>query len=195
MATVSLCLRCGYVNQWRLKSCVVCGSRLEPGFNRDDLTPGMRIEIKRLDPSLTARGLGKGRVFITPDNMVGIVRMRLVTSPGFLRRPVLRYATDHLVTPRHADAFAIVVFLHDTLGVFSDAIRFVEWMFRAAVEAIGRAAGGPYVVEARIERGLSLFWKVSGRRPVAEAIDEVFQAMVIGDLDFHPPNAERLDVD
>lgn len=195
MATVSLCLRCGYVNQWKLKSCVVCGSRLQPGFNRDDLTPGMRIEIKRLDPNLTARRLGKGRVFITPDNMVGIVRKRFVTSPGFLRRPVLRYATDDLVTPRHADAFAIVVFLHDTLGVLSDAIRLVEWLFRAAVEAIGRAAGGPYVVEARIESGLSMLWKVAGSRPVDEAIDEVFQAMSIGDLDFHPPNAERMVVD
>lgn len=195
MATVSLCLRCGYVNAWKLKSCVVCGSRLQPGFNRDDLTPGMRIEIRRLDPNLTARRLGKGRVFITPDNMVGIVRKRLVTSPGFLRRPVLRYATDHLVTPRHADAFAIVVFLHDTLGVLSDVIRLVEWLFRAAVEALGRAAGAPFVIEARIESGLSFFWKVSGRRPVAEAIEEVFQAMAIGDLDFQPSEAERLLVD
>jgi len=195
MATVSLCLRCGYVNEWKLKSCVVCASRLQPGFNRDDLTPGMRIEIKRLDPKLTARRLGKGRIFINPDNMVGVVRMRLVTSPGFLRRPVLRYATDHLDTPRHPDAFAIVVFLHDTLGVLSDFIRLVEWLIRAAAEAIGRAAGSPYVIEARLESGPSLFWKVSGRRPVAEAIDETFQAMAIGDLDFRLPDAERLVVD
>jgi hypothetical protein len=195
MATVSLCLRCGYVNQWKLKSCVVCGSRLQPGFNRADLTPGMRIEVKRLDPNLTARRLGKGRVFITPDNMVGIVRMRLVTSPDFLRRPVLRYSTDHLVTPRHADAFAVVVFLHDTLGVISDAIRLVEWLIRAGAEAIGRATSAPYVIEARLETGLSLFWKVSGRRPVVEAIGEVFQAMSIGDLDFQLPNAQRLEVE
>ena len=96
MATVSLCLRCGYVSEWRRNSCVVCGSRLQPGFRRDDLRPGMRIEIKRLDPNLTARRLGRGRVFITPDNLVGIVRRRLVTSPGFLRKPILRY---HWVTP------------------------------------------------------------------------------------------------
>lgn len=195
MATVRLYLRCGYVNEWKLKSCMVCGSLLQPGFNRDDLTPGMRIEIQRLDPKLTARRLGKGRIFITPDNMVGVVRMRSVTSPGFLRRPVLRYSTDHLVTPRHPDAFAIVVFLHDTLGVLSDVIRLLEWLIRAAAEALGRAVGGPYVIEARLENGASLFWKVSGRRPVAEAIDETFQAMAIGDLDFRPSEAERLLID
>jgi hypothetical protein len=195
MATVSLCLRCGYVNEWKFKSCVVCGSRLQPGFKRDDLAPGMRIEIKRLDPKLTARRLGKGRIFITPDNMVGIVRRRLVTSPGFLRQPILRYTTDHLVTPRHPDAFAIVVFIHDTLGVVSDAIRSVEWLIRSTAEAIGRAAGGPYVIEARLETGVSMFWKVSGSRPVAEATDEVFQAMSIGDLEFQAPDAERLLVD
>jgi len=155
----------------------------------------MRIEIKRLDPNLTARRLGKCRVFITPDNIVGVVRKRLVTSAGFLRRPVLRYATDHLVTPRHADAFAIVVFLHDTLGVLSDVIRLVEWLLRAAVEALGRAAGARFVIEARVESGLSMFWKVSGRRPVAEAIDDVFQAMSIGDLEFEPDYTHRLVID
>jgi hypothetical protein len=195
MATVSLCLRCGYVNEWKRKICVVCGSRLPPGFNREDLTLGTLVEIKRLDPNLTARRLGRGRVFITPDNMVGVVRRRLVTSPAFLRRPILRYATDHLVTPRHPEAFAIVVFLHDTLGVLSDVTRSVEWLIRAAAEAIGRAAGAPYVIEARLETGQSLFWKVPGRRPIDEAIDEVFQAMSIGDLDFQSPEAERLMVD
>ena len=198
MATVSLCLRCGYVNEWKLKSCVVCASRLQPGFNRDDLTPGMRIEIKRLDPKLTARRLGKGRIFINPDNMVGVVRMRLVTSPGFLRRPMLRYARDDLVPPVYPLAYAVYTIglvIRDTLGVVSDAIRLVEWLIRGAAEAIGRAAGAPYVVEARLETGLSLFWKVSGQRPIVEAIDEVFQAMSIGDMEFHPVDAERMVVD
>ena len=195
MATVSLCLRCGYVSEWRRKSCVVCGSRLQPGFRRDDLRPGMRIEIKRLDPNLTARRLGRGRVFITPDNLVGIVRRRLVTSPGFLRKPILRYATDHWVTPPHLDVYAIGVFIQDTLGVISDVIRSVEWMTRCTAEAIGRAAGAPYVIEVQLETGMSLFWKVSGRRPVVEAIDQVFQAMSIGDLEFQPAYAERLVID
>jgi len=195
MPTVSLCLRCGYVNEWKRKRCFVCGSRLQPGFRRDDLVPGMRIEIKRLDPTLTARRLGNGRVFITPDNLVGIIRRRLVTSPGFLRKAVLRYATDHWVTPRHLDVYAIGVFIQDTLGVLSDAVRSVEWLIRCAVEAIGRAAGAPYVIEARLETGQSLFWKVSGRQPLVEVIDQVFQAMSIGDLEFLPAYAERLVID
>jgi hypothetical protein len=95
MAPVSLCRRCGYVNQWMLKSCPVGGepaaTRIQPG--RSDPWNAHRDKASR-----SPRRLGKGRVFITPDNMVGIVRMRLVTSPGFLRRPVLRYSTDHLVT-------------------------------------------------------------------------------------------------
>jgi hypothetical protein len=130
--------------------------------------------------------------------MVGMVRRRLVTSAGFLRRPVLRYAGDHWVGPEHRVAYAahaIGLFIRDTLGVVSDAVRVMEWLIRATAEAVGRLAGAPYVIEARLESGLSLFWKVPGRRPVAEAIDEVFQAMSIGDLDFEPPDAERPEVD
>jgi hypothetical protein len=154
----------------------------------------MRIEVKRLDPNLTARRLGNGRVFITPDNLVGVVRRRLVTSSGFLRKPILRYATDHWVTPRHPDLYAIGKFVQDTLGVLSDLVRAAEWLIRCAAEATGRAAGAPFVVEARLETGLSLFWKVSGRRPVVEAIDHIFQAMSIGDLQFQPDYAQRLEV-
>jgi hypothetical protein len=87
------------------------------------------------------------------------------------------------------------LFVRDTLGVVSDAIRMIEWLIRASVEAIGRLAGAPNVIEARLETGLSLSWKVSARRPVDEAIDEVFQAMSIGDLEFQPVDAERMVVD
>ena len=79
--------------------------------------------------------------------------------------------------------------------MLSDIIRSVEWMIRYTAEAIGRAAGATYVIEARLETGLSLLWKVSGRRPVVEAIDQVFQAMSIGDLEFQPAYADRLVID
>ena len=156
MATVSLCRRCGYVNQWKLKSCVVCGSRL-----------ATRIQPGRSDPWNEHRD----KASRSPPHR---------SPPG--KRPGLHH-------------FAVVVFLHDTLGVISDAIRLVEWLIRAGAEAIGRATSAPYVIEARPETGLSLFWKVSRRRPVVEAIDEVFQAMSIGDLDFQSPNAQRLEVE
>ena len=195
MATISLCTRCGYVNEWKRQNCFVCASPLPPSFSRHDLRPGMRIDLERLDPNLTARRLGKGKVFVTPDNMVGIVRRRLVTSVGFLRRPVLRHNTDHWVSPRHPDAYAIGVFIMDTIGLVAEGVRAVEWLVRFAAEAVGRAAGGSYVIEAVFERGPSLFWKVPGRRPVHETVAEVVQAMSIGDTEFVPEGWERVTVD
>lgn len=195
MATVSVCLRCGYVNEWKRTSCFVCGSPLQPSFSRDDLRPGMRIGIERLDPNFTARRLGKGKVFVTPDNMVGIVRRRFVTSVGFLRRPILHHSTDHWVSPRHPDAHAIGVFIIDTIGLVAEGVRAVEWLVRVTAEAVGRALGGSYVIEAIFERGQSLFWRVPGRWRFQEAMDEVVEAMSIGDLEFVPQGWERLVVD
>ena len=195
MATVRLCLRCGYVNDWRRNSCLVCDTRLQPGFRRSDLKAGMHIEIKRLDRNLTAQRLGKGSVFITPDNKVGIVRRRLVTSIGFLRPPSLRHTSDHWVSPRHLDLRAIGVFVHDTVGILADLTRGVDWLIRLAAESVGRALGGPFVIEALLETGEALFWKVPRREKPNAAINEVVQAMSIGDLDFAPAAWERLEVD
>jgi hypothetical protein len=118
-----------------------------------------------------------------------------VTSVGFLRRPVLRHSTDHWVSPRHPDAYAIGVFIMDTIGLVAESVRAVEWLIRVTAEAVGRAAGGSFVIEAVFERGPSLFWKVPGRQPVKEAMDEVVQAMSIGDTEFVPRGWERLTVD
>jgi hypothetical protein len=155
----------------------------------------MHVDIKRLDPNLTAQRLGKGSVFITPENKVGIVRRRLVSSAGFLRPPRFRHTSDHWTGPRHFDLRAIAVFVHDTVGVLADVTRGLDWLIRWGAESLGRALGGRFVIEALLETGEALFWKVPGNQRVEDAIDEVVAAMSIGDLEFAPETWERLEVD
>ena len=84
--------------------------------------------------------------------------------------------------------------MHDTAGILADVTRGVDWLIRLAAESVGRALGGPCVIEALLETGEALFWKVPGREAVDAAINEVVQAMSIGDLEFAPPAWERLIV-
>ena len=88
MATVRLCLRCGYVNDWRRNSCLVCDTRLQPGFRRSDLKAGMHIEIKRLDRNLTAQRLGKGSVLSLPTTRWGSFAGGSSRRLDFSARPV-----------------------------------------------------------------------------------------------------------
>lgn len=202
MSTVRLCLWCGLVNDWRAAACDYCGEALpHPGFRRSWLTPGMRIEIEPLDPRLTARRLGRGRIFVGPKRRVGVVRRHYVSAPGFLAPSAPREIEDlpvpsHPVLARAMAPLALLwLALGSALGVVGDVLRALDWFMRLWIESVGRAVfRTPYVVEASLDGGDRLFWKVKGRRP-REVIDEIAEAMTLGDYGFVPAGGERFHLD
>jgi hypothetical protein len=161
----------------------------------------MRLHIKRLDPGMTARRLGGGRIFIDPDNQVGVVRRCLVSSVTFLRKPIDRDSTALWLDSGfgggkvRAVGSLFGIFVHDMIGVLRETVTGIDWVVRAGAEALGRALGGRYVIRAVLEDGRSFFWKVEGWRPPEESIEEIALAMTIGDFEFVPKDAVRFLVD
>jgi len=172
-----------------------------PGFRRSDLAPGMRIDIPLLDPMVTVRRLGKGKVFITPERKVGVVRRRWVTGISFLRRSQSE-TEDPIALSDHPPLARTVAYVTAALSaaratgrVARDVFTVIEWVIRFLLEGLGRLVlRAPFIVEATLQDRRSLFWKIRGRRP-EEVIDEIALALAIGDQDVMPVGSHRLIID